>query len=209
MKRSYLLSCMAAAAMFVVAGINNVSAMDMGGEHPIHQMDELDRLALSAREAYDLRAIESVRHMKETVEMAISNADMSLQGGANQVNDARRILGDAYHDCQLSKVRFFGPSGMPMPQNFDKEPKLRLIVGARIAQDKFIAKLGELAPQIHQGANIPFAGNPVRVGPTQRPATTLQEYFAGTFSLNGEDYMDNEWENVGAFFMYCEQKRGN
>ena len=129
--------------------------------------------------------------MKDTLEHAIDQADQELQGGAEHVNAARGILRTAYRNCKALKARFFNQmmGAGPVPGEH-REPKLMLLDGARIAQDKFLQRS--------------YAGHPI-MGPGPMGGETLREIFADILPFSGEGYMDHEWESVATFFMYCEQ----
>ena len=181
-----------------------------GGEHPAHQIDALDQRALDARSAYITQSLDRVRQMKDTLEHAIDQADQELQGGADHVNAARGILRTAYRNCKALKARFFNQmmAAGHMPGEH-REPKLMLLDGARIAQDKFLQRLeqyGRPADPAMPGMepDLPYAGHPI-MGPGPMGGETLREIFADILPFSGEGYMDHEWESVATFFMYCEQ----
>lgn len=212
MKKSYLLSCIAAAAMFVVA--DNLSAMEAGGgEHPARQMDALDQRALHARNACITQLLDNVRQIKDTLEHAIEQADNELQGGAERVDAAREILRTAYRDCKKLEVRFFQP--MPTMPGEHREPKQMLLDGAKSVQDKLLQKLGTYARPDNPAMpgtgpyDLPYAGHPVMIGdPMEGSGETLREVFANilVLPLRGEGYMDHELESAATFLMYCQQQ---
>ena len=151
--------------------------------------------------------------MKDTLEHAIDQADQELQGGAEHVDAARGILRTAYRNCKALKARFFnqmmGAGSMPGEH---REPKLMLLDGARIAQDKFLQKLEQctgISP-VHPDdgiySNLPYVGHPVKINGVGSMGETLKELFADILPYGGEGYTDPEWESVATFFMYCEQQ---